>query len=163
MSNDRTKQLERFFTTQLGEGWRAGPFVYLDGWKTITAVWPMNEVFRTHHAQIASLAYSPAFEAEADVALALLAEGGAWSAARPSAGAWRVLYERHIQTIMLATANHAAGNAKLVPVPTALKPVHHKIAAMLFLQWAMELPFPLQNRSAFPWPAGSEPDSLLQH
>lgn len=155
--------LQHFFSLKLAEGWQSQEVIYLDGWQTVEALWPMIEVFRPHFSQIGSLPYLQANEEEADQALWVLANGGQWSATEPSPGAWRVLFERQTQSITVAAANHAAGNANLVPLPTALPPAHHTIAAMLFLQWSMVLPFPIKTESTFPWPAGAEPDSLLQH
>ena len=163
MTKEQMWQLERFFTAHLGDGWKSGPFAHLNAEQTVEALWPMNEVFRKHHAQIASLVYSPVFEAEADQALAHLADGGNWTVNSPSAGAWRVLYERHSQSLMLAAIKHAEGNAQMVPIPRALPSSHHKLAVMLFLQWAMVLPFPIENKSAFAWPEGAQPGSLLRH
>lgn len=163
MNNDQSLVLEHFFNTHARAGWQSGKFVYLDGWQTVEALWPMHDVFRKHLAQIGSLPYQAAYEAEADQALFVLSNGGEWTASAPSALAWRVLYERHIQSILMALANHLGGNAQLVPVPQSLPAKHHKIVAMLFLQWAMPLPYPIQERSAFPWPEGSEPGSLLRH
>ena len=163
MTEEHSWQLERFFTNQLGDGWQAGPFAHLNAEQTMEALWPMNDVFRQHHLQIASLVYAPVFEGEADQALALLADGGNWTASNPSAGAWRVLYERHTQSILLAAFKHAEGNARMVPLPHALPASHHTVAVMLFLQWSMVLPFPVENKQVFPWPQGSDPSSLMRH
>jgi hypothetical protein len=163
MSDTGSFVLQHFFGLKLADGWQAEPVVYLDGWQTVEALWPMIEVFRPHFAQIRSLPYLQANEEEADQALWVLANGGKWSATEPSPGAWRVLFERHTQSITLAAANHADGNTKLVPLPAALAPVDHTLAAMLFLQWAMVLPLPPMTEPTFPWPEGSQPASLLQH
>lgn len=155
--------LQHFFSLHLAEGWQSQEVVYLDGWQTVEALWPMIEIFRPHFSQIASLPYLQANEQDADQALLVLANGGQWSATEPSTGAWRVLFERHTQSIAVAAANFAAGNAKLVPLPAGLPPAHHTLAAVLFLQWAMVLPTPPKNAPTFPWPEGAQPESLLQH
>ena len=158
-----SSQLEQFFTAQLGEGWQERPIVYLDGEQTIAALWPMFEVFRPHLGQINATAYSSAYEPEADEALAALASGELWTAGQPSADAWRVLYERHTQSLVVAAANQAAGNSRLVPVPQALQKAHHTIAAVLFLQWRMALPRAPVEPPSFAVPQGSLPGNLRQH
>jgi hypothetical protein len=163
MSDTGSFVLQHFFSQHLAEGWQSQDVVYLDGWQTVEALWPMIEVFRPHFAQIRSLPYLQSNEQEADQALWVLANGGHWSATEPSPGAWRVLFERHTQSITVAAANHAAGNSKLLPLPIELASKHHTIAAMLFLQWAMVLPLPPTNAPTFPWPEGAQPESLLQH
>lgn len=163
MSDTGSLVLQHFFSLKLAEGWQSQEVIYLDGWQTVEALWPMIEVFRPHFSQIKSLPYLQANEEEADQALWVLANGGQWSATEPSPGAWRVLFERHTQSIAVAATNHAEGNVNLVPLPVGLAPAHHTIASMLFLQWAMVLPLPIKNESVFPWPAGAQPASLLQH
>lgn len=155
--------LELFFTAHLGEGWQFEPIVFLDGLKTIEALWPMNEVFRSYEALINSMPYSAEYERQADDALGLLAQGREWTVDYPSPGVWRVLQERHVQAMTVAAANAAAGNAKVVPLPQRLPAQHHRIAAMLFLQWAMVLPWPPASVSSFPWPAAVQPANLLRH
>jgi hypothetical protein len=162
-SRERSRQLERFFTAHLGDGWQSGSFVYLNFEQITAALWPMFDVFKAHQTQLQNVPYSSAYEAEADQALALLAEGGTWSASQPSAGAWRVLHERHTQSITVAAANAASGNTRIVPVPEALASEHYRIAAMLFLQWAMVLVLPPAVVPNFGLPAGSAPSNLLQH
>jgi len=163
MSDTGSFVLQHFFSLHLADGWQDQPVMYLDGWQTVEALWPMIEVFRPHFAQIRSLPYLQANENEADQALWVLANGGKWTATEPSPGAWRVLFERLTQSITVAAANHAAGNAKLLPLPAGLPSEHHTIAAVLFLQWSMVLLLPPKNEPMFPWPEGAQPTSLLQH
>lgn len=163
MTEDHKQQLEAFFDAQLEPSWRQGGFFHLDGWQTTEALWPMNAVFAAHRAQIGSIAYVASFESEADEALASLARGRAWTLNTPSPGAWRVLMERHIQSLMLAMANAVAGNSQVIPVPSKLPSTSYKLAAMLFLQWSMKLPFPVEDRASYEWPSGQTPGSLRQH
>lgn len=128
--------------------------------EVVEALWPMNNVFRAHHAQIAGLAYAAELESEADAALRVLVDGGSWTAASPSAGVWRVLMERHIQSLTVALANHAQGNKRVVSIPQDLPQPAHRVAAMLWLQWAMVLPFPIESRQSYQWPGAPAPDSL---
>lgn len=163
MSDTRSLVLQHFFSQYLTEDWPSQEFIYLDGWQTVEALWPMIEVFRPHFSQIGSLPYLKSDEEEADQALWVLANGGKWSATEPNPGAWRVLFERHTQSIAVAALNFAAGNCEVVPLPAELAPAHHTIAAMLFLQWSMVLPLPPKNEPTFPWPEGAQPESLLRH
>lgn len=163
MTPAQTLQLEIFFTRHLGHGWKDAPFVYLDGEQTVAALWPMFEVFRPHLAQINATAYSSAYEPEADAALAALASGELWTAEQPSTGAWRVLYERHTQSLQVVGASQAAGNTRLVPVPQALQQVHRTIAAVLFLQWGMALLRAPIEPASFAVPQGSLPGNLRRH
>lgn len=160
---ERSEQLERFITAHLGDGWKAGPIAYLDGEQAVAALWPMIDVFRAHMAAIGSLTYDAAYEDEADLALAQLAAGGIWTDSDPSPGAWRVLLERHTQSIAVAATNEAAGNIKLVPCPQVLPPAQHGILVMLFLQWAMVLPLPPSQQPSLAWPPEMQPKSLRKH
>ncbi|UUZ69401.1 hypothetical protein LP416_07860 [Polaromonas sp. P2-4] len=123
----------------------------------------MNDVFRQNHVPISTIAYSPAFEAEADQALAAHARGQLWTISNPSAGAWRVLMERHIQSMTLALANYAQGNSKVLTVPQTLQKVITGLQVMLFLQWSMALPFPVENWASYVWPDKSGPGNLVRH
>lgn len=123
----------------------------------------MNSVFREHHAQISSLAYQPNLEADADAAIAALVFGQQWTADNPSPGVWRVLLERHLQSVTVALANERAGNARVVIVPSSLPKALRLQAAMLFLQYQMALPFPAQDRADHAWPQGPLPSSLRRH
>lgn len=159
MTEDQMLRLEAFLTTHLGDGWQMREFVSLTANQVVAALWPMNDLFRPHHAQIGTLSYSAAYEAEADQALWLLANGGTWTVAAPSAGAWRVLLERHSQCLTMAL-----GNPKLrMTVPKALAAKHHLAVALLFFQWGMVLPFAIKDRPSPQWPAGPMPVNLLRH
>src|SRR4051812_10391099 len=106
MTEEQVFQLEDLFTRLAAPDWRKGSFIHLDGMQVVEALWPMNDVFHKYHDQISAIAYSPEFEAEADQALAAHAHGQFWTISSPSAGAWRVLMERHIQSMTLALANY---------------------------------------------------------
>lgn len=137
--------------------------VMLSGWEVVEALWPLNDLFRPNLAQIASLPYSPAFEAEVDAAIqdeTMENTGSAWASMSP--GAWRVFLERQQQAIVLAAANEAAGNP-LMPVPSDLPNAARTGAALLFLLHEMKLPFPVKDRTGFSLPPGSAPASLRRH
>lgn len=163
MTEEHKRQLEAFFTNQLGDGWQHRPFISLDGMEVVEALWPINQLFRQHHALIGSIRYSAQFEKEADAALKLFVEGGTWTSDAPSAGAWRVLMERHIQSMTVALANHVQGNKRVMSIPQGLPIPRRTPAAMLWLQWAMVLPFPVEDRASYEWPEASAADKLSRH
>lgn len=162
MTPERQALLSRYFEHHLGPDWQAAGVRFLDGQQTTQALWVHNAQFKTHHAAISSIAYSPAHEAEADRALEALAFGAQWTASNPSPATWRVLMERHIQALQVALANELANNPKVVPIPRSLAPAQQAMAAVLFLQWAMVLPWPAADRSGAEWPPSSLGGSLRQ-
>ncbi len=163
MTEAQKRLLERYFTSHLGDGWQAGPFSHLDGWAAVDAIWPLNDLFRPHWALITSLPYVPRLEKAADAALERLVFGGTWTASDPPANVWRVLLERHVQAQQVALANHAQGRAQCVPIPAALPREAWQGAVVLFLHYAMKLPFPIADRSRGAWPEAFQPGSLQRH
>lgn len=155
--------LEGFFAKHLGANWKRRDVVFLDGMATVAAMWPMNSVFREHHALIGSIAYSPAHEIAADQAIEAFVNGERWTPNDPAPETWRVLMERHLQAVQVALANHLSGNARVVPLPKGLPPALHMPAAMLYLQWAMALPFPVVDRAGHQWSATSPVGNLRRH
>lgn len=136
------------------------PPVYLSGWQVVEALWPLHERFSGNHAQIAALSYDPAFEPEADEAIEAFVferNGAGWE--NLSAQAWRVLLERQIQGIMLASVNEMEGNP-VMPLPSGFPADGHTAAAMLFLLHRMRLPFPVADQSGYAVPRGGPPASL---
>lgn len=136
---------------------------HLSGWQVVEALWPLNEAFRPHIAQIRALPYDAAFEPEADDviedwAMRLTLSTGQ----RVSSGAWRVLLERQQQAILVALANERAGN-RLLPVPEDLPESAHTGAALLFLLHGMKLPYAVEDRSGMTLPAGTPQASLTRH
>lgn len=137
--------------------------VKLSGADTAAALWELNDLFRTNLAQLRTLAYDPAFEAETDVvieAVVMRYPGATWSAL--SAGAWRVLLERHQQALVVALANEAAGNP-VMSIPEGFPESARTGAAVLFLLHGMTLPFPAADRSGFEVPEGALPATLSRH
>lgn len=118
------------------------------------ALWPLNERFRPAIERIRSLPYDPAFEAEADEAIGLLADAQPAQWDDISSGAWRVLLERQQQGLTVALANEHAGS-RAVPIPEGLNAAQRTAFAAVFLLYAMKLPWPPENRSAFEVPPGS--------
>lgn len=137
---------------------------HLSGWQVVEALWPINEVFRPLISRLRTLSYNADFEEEADAAIELLAENiNAWHDATLSAGALRVLLERQQQMIVVACANEAAGNLRVMPIPPGFSANQRTIAAVLFFLHGMKLPFPIIDRTGFEVPSGGPPESLRQH
>lgn len=152
-----------FIEKELGEPLDSQEPRYLSGWEVVEALWPLNEVFRPHLAQVRSLPYDAAFESEADAAIkdtTMAAWPPQWEDL--SAGVWRVLFERHIQAILVAATNEAAGNP-LMPVPARLPETALTGAAMIFLMHKMKLPWPPGDRAGYELPTGSARASLRRH
>ena len=137
--------------------------VWLSGMEVVDALWPLNARFGANVEQISSLPYEAAYEGEADAAIEALVfdrAGADWGDL--SAGAWRVLLERHQQAIAVALDKERVRNP-LMPVPAGLPESARTGAALLFLIHRMNLPFPSQDRSGFEVPAGALPASLRRH
>lgn len=126
------------------------------------ALWALNDLFRPALQRIRSLDYDKSFEAEADAAIELMADGGAFSWDALSAGAWRVLLERHQQAITVAMANDRAKSPPMMG-PQGLNAQQRTAFAAIFLLHSMELPFPAEDRSGFEVPPGSARASPRPH
>lgn len=152
---------KRFIEHVLGHPPTGKP-LFLSGMEVVEALWPLNEVFRPRFWIIQSLPYDAAFEPEADAAIEAFVfapSKDAWNSF--SAGAWRVLLERHKQAMVVAAANEAAGNP-LMPIPQGFPESARLGAAMCFLLHQMKLPFPPEDRSGdqLPPPSAAVPPWL---
>lgn len=117
-------------------------------------LWWLNDVFRPELARIVTLPYDASYEAEADEALSNLARDDnttSWAHCTP--GAWRVLLERHIQMLLVATANMAAGESVITYLPKGMKASDKRIGLALLFLPRMKLPWPPEDRSGFVFPA----------
>lgn len=134
----------------------------LSGINVVEALWPLNDLFRPHLAEIERLPYESQHEAEADAAIERFVGNGESAWANLPAGVWRVLIERHQQALVVACANEAAGNTAFMTVPASLPEASIAGAAMIYLLHGMTLPYPVKNRleSEFP-PAGAPAKHLL--
>jgi len=135
----------------------------LSGMDVIAALWPLNDVFRSRLSRISTVKYEERFGSEADDAIVGAVFSGncdGWDGI--SAGAWRVLLERHIQALMVAAANEAAGNM-LMTVPADSSGAVKRGAAMIFLLHGMKLPWPVKDRSGCELPTGSPTATLRLH
>lgn len=155
--------LEEWVSAMLGRSLHATRPVWLSGWETLAALWPLNERFHANIHQIRALPYESRHEAEADKAIKALAfrlPGSNWNGL--SAGAWRVLLERQHQALVGASLNEAQGR-EVMPVPAGLTPTDQTAVVAWLLLYRMRLPFPVDDRSDFELPAGSQPVSFQRH
>lgn len=164
MTPQHIAMMDRFYAQHLGSYWKetAKP-VHLTCWQVVEALWPMNDVFRPRMAMLESLAYNKDCEVQADEAIAAYVNGSLWHDDSPPPPVWRVLLERHTQTITLALANEAAGNTRLMTVPDSLAKDLRMNVAILFFQYQMALPYPVSVSPVLLWPQGPAPASLRKH
>jgi hypothetical protein len=131
------------------------------GGEMLEALWPLNEVFRAHMRDVGALPYEAQHEQAADKAIErYLAEGvAAWR--ELPAGVWRVLMERHTQSLVAATVNELAGNP-MMSIPVDFPADRLLGVAMIYMLHGMKLPYPVKPLSdaSFP-PAGAKPGPLL--
>lgn len=117
----------------------------LDGQAVSEALWPLNARFAPRLERIKALAYDPRWEAQADMALAALAlHGDDWS--EVPLGAWRVLYERHSQALIVAQIKRQAGEPMFV-IPEGFPERDRTAYVALGLLYRMTLPFGSDGRS----------------
>lgn len=156
--------MDSFYAKHLGPGWKhtAKP-LHLTSWQVVEALWPMNDVFRPRMSMLESLAYDKSCEAQAGDAITAYVNGSMWHDDNPPPLVWRVLLERHTQTILLASVNEAAGNKRLMTVPDSLAKGLRMNAAMLFFQYQMALPYTVTASPVSLWPQGPAPTSLRKH
>jgi hypothetical protein len=134
----------------------------VSGWRAVEALWPLNSKFKKNIHQIRSLPFDVTFCKEADAAIECLATKPFSSWDNLSAGAWRVLLERHQQAITVCLANELSKNP-VMPLPEGLSPDQETVAVAIFLLHQMALPFPAKDRSDFELPPGSAKASLRLH
>lgn len=133
---------------------------WLSGLDVVSALWPMNDLFRPHLADVGQLPYEPHYEADADKAIEGFISGGVSAWSELPAVVWRVLMERHLQALVVASANEAAGNSNFMAVPEDLPESSIPNAAMIYMLHGMTLPYPVKPRSADGFP---QPDAQASH
>ena len=123
----------------------------ITGDRYMEIMFPLNGMFRARLHEICGLAYNPDFELEADTAIASLAENltGAWESL--SAGAWRVLLERHSQMQVLASLRKIDG-VPLITLPSGMSDDDLRVALMMLFLLQMKLPFPPSDKSQYEIP-----------
>mgnify|MGYP000904712752 FL=1 len=125
----------------------------ITGEKYLEIMWPLNDMFRAKLATIRTVPYEPSFESEADDAIRNLANNpsDAWS--NISDGAWRVLFERHLQMMELAREHIRIGK-HLMTLPPGPGLTDDELRVGLALSWLlqMKLPFPVRDLSRYEFP-----------
>lgn len=127
----------------------------------LEALWPLNDVFRPKMSRLQTLRYSPRFETEADDAVIAFASSpiaATWEGL--TSGAWRVLAERHLQMLVVCTANMAAGEAAMWFIPQQLPAGDRTAAAVLEWLYGMTLPWPPRAPGSLELPASTHPGSM---
>lgn len=107
------------------------------------ALWPMNDVFRPKVIRLKTIRYNSRFEAQADEAVLDFARSlntKSWESL--TSGAWRVLIERHLQMLLVCSANAAANEPVMWTVPHALPKTAYTAAAVLEWWLGMKLLWP---------------------
>ncbi|MDE2419683.1 MAG: hypothetical protein KGO49_00680 [Gammaproteobacteria bacterium] len=159
MKKEHIQLLEKFADSHLPPSWRHD-LQYLNGWKAAEVLWPMNDVFKQFHSTIRFLPYSEKYENEANQAIEDYVSGTKWSILYPSPPVWRVLFERHIQALMLCAIN---GEQTVIVAPAQLPHALQLKFIMLDLQWDMKLPFPVADRSDPSWLDALTKGNLQRH
>ncbi|QEW05637.1 hypothetical protein [Nitrincola iocasae] len=144
--------LFQFYDRVIGPNWQTSDPIKLSGWEVVEALWPLNKYFKRYYRNFCTLPYDPAFETQADAAQKRFVFSGNWGVV--SIETWRVILERHQQSLNVALLNEAAGYP-LMSVPDRLRSEARTGAAILFLLQQMTLPFEVADRSSF------EPDVVV--
>lgn len=134
----------------------------LSGMDVVAALWPLNDLFRPHLNNVVQLPYESDHEAEADAAIENFVAHGATAWANLPSGVWRVLMERHMQALVVASVNELEGSA-FMTMPAALPDASILGAAMIYMLHGMKLPFPVKQRSPDEFPQLGAPVSRWLH
>lgn len=106
---------------RLGQPKKQPPFESMTAGQALELLWQLHPVFTGRSDAIAATPYSADFDAEADAALEALAVTDSfdrWEAI--SAGAWRVLYERHVYAATVLTASMVRNTGFTEHLPVGL-------------------------------------------
>ncbi|WP_145491676.1 hypothetical protein [Yersinia rohdei] len=114
---------------------------------TLEYLWPLNDRFHPRLHQIKTVRYRKQYERAADQAIKdFVLKGAEWD--ELPLVVWRVLLERHQQAILVCVANIMANNSPLMHVPEELTALARTKFAVVFLCYAMKLPYKLTDESA---------------
>lgn len=131
------------------------------GDEMLQALWPLNDIFRPHMRDAGALPYEVKYEKAADTAIERYLSEGASAWRELPAAVWRVLMERHTQSLVAASVNDLAGNP-MMSVPAELPSNHLHGVAVIYMLHGMKLPYPVKPLSdATLPPAGMNPGPLL--
>jgi hypothetical protein len=127
----------------------------ITGWQVVEALWPLNEAFRPNYLSVRGLRYQAAYELRADAAIERYLDNTQWGLV--SVETLRVLLERHQQSLMVAMLNEASGNS-VMSLPETLPTSALTGAAMIWMLYAMKLPWPPDDRSTSELPTTAHPE-----
>ena len=97
------------------------PPIPVSPWQAMELFWDMHPMFTARYDAIKAVPYSPAFDEEADGALAQMAitdSFDGWEGL--SSGAWRVMSERLQYTEVVILANEVQGSEVIAHLPLGL-------------------------------------------
>jgi len=156
-------EADSFFHSVLSGFDANAPAVSISPARYLWLMWEWNAVFKAKAARLAALSYDPLFEEDADKALLRLTSASpakAWK--RCSTGCWRVLYERHVQMLMLAMTNQAERATMLVQLPAGLDDDQQRTGLALIFMLRMKLPWAPAMRSE-PFDLVQTPACIARH
>ncbi|PKR55507.1 hypothetical protein [Thalassospira marina] len=154
-------EIEDWILSTTGKTLNETPPKRVEFWTVVEGLWSLNEVFRPHIEAIRTIKYRARSEGAADDAILAFVNFGPAAWTDIPQGAWRVLLERHMQMIVVASANQAAGETTVIP--SSLRDDQLTSYLMLFWLLRMKLPFPAKDRSDFELPASMPDLPLRQH
>jgi len=133
----------------------------VDWWAAISAMWPLNDVFRPNLEKIRSVKYRTRAEPAADFAIERYALDGLTDWPDVSQNAWRVLLERHLQFQRVGMANQAAGERLMIPASLSAD----QLLPFLLLFWLhqMKLPFPVTDQTHLELPSENVDGPISLH
>lgn len=150
-----------YFESILDKPFAEMQFVQLGGMQVLEILWPVNDIFRPRLHDIRAIPYSKHHSHEADAAIEAFSANPvaqAWQDLEPDV--WRVLLERHHQTLMVAATNEVQG-APLTSIPDGFPQNAVLPAVMLLLLHSMRLPWPPGDRSELELPEEEGPETML--
>ena len=155
--------LERFFQNRIGQDWKNSQPRRVTPTDALEALWTLNAIYQPNYHLIQSLPFTASYERDADRALEKLAHGGAWNEREPKPIVWRVLLERHIQSMVVVQANELHGSESVAIIPSALPQSFVPLSVALFLQYEMKLILPIGEHLPESLQAGGSPTSFSRH
>ncbi|ECC9274884.1 hypothetical protein DSM88_04690 [Salmonella enterica subsp. enterica] len=122
------------------------PMRNLKGGDIIEILLPISEQFTPVISQISGFPYQSRYEQEADKAIkALVLRNTNWKLETLPIEVWRVLLERHIQTILFCEEKAHLDSLMFIPVGMTDRP---KLKyAVVFWWYAMKLPYKVDEES----------------
>lgn len=163
MTPRHVRAIERYFEANIGPDWNQSGPRNVSPAEALEALWTLNSMFQPNYHLIQSLPFAAGYERDADRALEKLSLGGKWNEREPRPIVWRVLLERHIQSMVVVQANGLHGSPRVSVIPSALQQAHLPLAMALFLQYEMKFVLPVGQHLPEQLQVGGPPTSLARH